>query len=165
MSTKVNSERIPNDSTRGAAIRRMEGPVVWESAGRAGPAECDVIGKEHSNRAAGGHESGANALEALEYVAEIRGGQPELGQAVRRLAAAGVSKGATAGREALPGPGAPDRDRDRVRFGRPHSPPRPRPAAVLGLPSRAPAARPPPLSLAQAAGLDDRRRTRRAHHP
>ena len=69
MSTKVNSERIPNDRTRGAAILRMEGPGGADAMGRAGPAECDVIGKEHSNRVAGGHESGANAFEALEYVA------------------------------------------------------------------------------------------------
>src|SRR5437867_13322447 len=53
MSTKVNSDRIPNDSTRGAAILRIEGPGWDRAGGRPGPAGCCVIEARHSSRATG----------------------------------------------------------------------------------------------------------------
>src|SRR2546426_4062823 len=54
MSTKVNSDRIPNDRTRGAESLKIEGPGWEGAAGRTGAAECDVIEAVHSSRAAGG---------------------------------------------------------------------------------------------------------------
>src|SRR2546427_12043228 len=53
MSTKVNSERIPNDRTRGAESLKIEGPGWEGAAGRAGPGGGDVIEAFHSSRASG----------------------------------------------------------------------------------------------------------------
>src|SRR2546422_1662726 len=53
MSTKVNSERIPNDRTSGAESLKIEGPGWEGAAGRTGPAGCDVIEAVHSSRASG----------------------------------------------------------------------------------------------------------------
>src|SRR2546428_4144025 len=53
MSTKVNSDRIPNDRTRGAESLKIEGPGWEGAAGRTGPAGCDVIEAVHSSRASG----------------------------------------------------------------------------------------------------------------
>src|SRR2546426_9475018 len=50
MSTKVNSERIPNDRTRGAESLKIEGPGWEGAAGRAGPAGGGGIGGFHFSR-------------------------------------------------------------------------------------------------------------------
>src|SRR3989454_1046800 len=54
MSTKMNSDRIPNDRTRGAESLKMEGPGWEGAAGRTGPAGCEVIEAVHSSRGPGG---------------------------------------------------------------------------------------------------------------
>src|SRR2546426_12646204 len=82
MSTKVNSDRIPNDRTRGAESLKIEGPGWEGAAGRAGPAGCDVIEAVHSSRAKGRGGERRARLRGIRMVPRDRRMGPSWGRQV-----------------------------------------------------------------------------------